>query len=123
MLLETMKENFSLYWLPSLRMNIVFLESVVNGIGKIRSGLPWHKMVRLTIFTSGSIFSTFQQNGFYINMFKKMRILNSSTVSSDKFQPLDQGTTRIYRTKFGWTCFYIGKLKLSTSNSRHINIS
>lgn len=65
MLLETVKENFSLYWLPSLRVNMLFLESAVNGIGKIRSGLPWHIMVRLTIFTSGSIFSTLQQNDFY----------------------------------------------------------
>lgn len=66
MLLETVKENLSLYWLPSLRVNIVFLESVVNGIGNMISDLPGHIMVRLTIFTSGSIFSTLQQNGFYI---------------------------------------------------------
>lgn len=64
MLLETVKENFSLYWLPSLRVNMLFLESAVNGIGKIRSGLPWHIMVRLAIFTSGSIFSTSQQDRF-----------------------------------------------------------
>lgn len=36
---------------------MLFLASEVNGIGRMRSGLPGHMMVRLTIFTSGSLFS------------------------------------------------------------------
>ena len=64
MLLETVKVNFRRNWLPSLRVNILFLESLVNGIGRMWSGLPGHIMVRLNILTSGSLFSAFQQKGF-----------------------------------------------------------
>lgn len=77
MLLETVKENFRRYWLPSLRVKILFLESVVNGIGRMRSGLPGHIMVRLTIFTSGSIFSGLLQQQKDFNNFSGLKKLNN----------------------------------------------
>lgn len=66
MLLETVKVNFMRHWLPSFRMKRLFLGSVVNGIGRTRSGLSGHIIVRLTNFTSGSLLSGFQHKGFQI---------------------------------------------------------
>lgn len=64
MLLETVKVNFKRYLLPSFSVKRHFLELVVNGIGRIRSGLPGHNIVRLNILTSGSLLSDFQQIWF-----------------------------------------------------------
>ena len=60
MLLETEKMNFKRYLLPSLSVKRHFLGAIVNGIGRTRSGLPGLSIVRLTIFTSGSLLSDFQ---------------------------------------------------------------
>ena len=56
-LLETVKLNLRRYWLPSLRVKRILLELLPNGIGKMRSGRPGHSIVRLCIFTSGSLLS------------------------------------------------------------------
>jgi len=40
-------------------MKRLFLGSLVNGIGRTRSGLSEHVIVRLCIFTSGSLLSGF----------------------------------------------------------------
>ena len=58
MLLETVKLNFKWYLLPSLsEKTLVFLGLFWNGIGSTTSFLPGHWIVRLNIFTSGSLLS------------------------------------------------------------------
>jgi len=52
--------------LPSLRMKRLFLGSFVNGIGRTRSGLSGLVIVRLKIFTSGSLVAAFQHKTFHI---------------------------------------------------------